>query len=337
MVPFPISAHRMILATVVFLSGAAVLTLAAEVEYLTLALQDHLNHKWSDELVHYRAEFPERSCKLKGIRVAEAGSDEQARYQISAVEYWPGVRKFVKGCTVSIRTHLGPLERKEFLVHYGAGSRDGKRSRDRGTEAISEEEDGHTVVVSNSVFSVRLFRGERKLSAGEQSAEVLPPILSVKRGDGPWLGRGTLRTNSRIVRAKGERIETGPLFNDYRFEYSFADGGSYVMELRFLAGQDYLLVEEHAADGTEGAFVYSFADNTWRRVGQTFGSEAVRRQRKDLLERMGRLSGLLDEAWLLRRQPDPAKEAALVKKLPPIVAALDSRGRYAKGMSSDTW
>ena len=259
MVPFPISAHRMILATVVFLSGAAVLTLAAEVEYLTLALQDHLNHKWSDELVHYRAEFPERSCKLKGIRVAEAGSDEQARYQISAVEYWPGVRKFVKGCTVSIRTHLGPLERKEFLVHYGAGSRDGKRSRDRGTEAISEEEDGHTVVVSNSVFSVRLFREERKLSAGEQSAEVLPPILSVKRGDGPWLGRGILRANGRIVRAKGERIETGPLFNGYRFEYTFADGGSYVMKLRFLAGQDYLLVEEHASDGLEGAFVHSFA------------------------------------------------------------------------------
>jgi len=239
------------------LSIASVSVAEPHAGQLSLGLQDHLAHQWQDELLHYRVEFPERSCRLKGIRVTEVGSDEPVRYQISAVEYWPGIRKFVKVCTVSIRTDLEALERKEFLVHYGSRLRGGSHCSYR-LPAISEEEDGDTVIVSNPALSVRLLRGERKFRAGEQSVEALPPILSVKRGDGPWLARGILRANTPVVRAKGERTESGPLFNDYRFEYTFADGGSYVMKLRLLTGQDYLLVKEQASDGIEGAFVCSF-------------------------------------------------------------------------------
>jgi len=68
-----------------------------------------------------------------------------------------------------------------------------------------------------------------------------------------------------------------------------------------------------------GTFIYRFADNTWRRVGHTFGRDETRKARKDVLERMARLSGLLDEAWVLRRHPDPEKEAELLKKLEPFL------------------
>ena len=227
---------------------------------LSLALQEHLGHQWQDELLHYRVEFPKRSCRLETLRVMEGGSAMPVRCQVSATEYWPGDRQFVKSCTVSIRTGLAPLEKKEFLVQYGSEPRDGGRSRDRTATAIAEEEDGDTVTASNSVFSVRLFHGERKFGAGKRPTEAPPPILSVKRGDGPWLARGALRTNTRVIRAKGERTESGPLFNDYRFQYALADAGSYVMKLRFLVGQDYLLVEERAPDRKEGAFVCSFAE-----------------------------------------------------------------------------
>jgi hypothetical protein len=232
-----------------------------------LALQDHLNHQWTDELVHFRVTFRERNCGLDGIYVVEKGVNRPVRYQVSAVEYWSERKKLVKACTVSIRTDLGPLERKEYLVRYRATAATdaaaGGRVTDRpaGPESdIREEASVGSIVVSNSKFGVRLFQGERTCRSSGQEQELAAPILSVRKGDGPWLGQRALTGHILPWRASGVRGDSGPLFNDYQFDYRFGDGSSYRMKLRFLAGQDYLLVEEDTSAGGEAAFVYTFAE-----------------------------------------------------------------------------
>ncbi|MFP4057826.1 MAG: kelch repeat-containing protein, partial [Candidatus Brocadiia bacterium] len=76
-----------------------------------------------------------------------------------------------------------------------------------------------------------------------------------------------------------------------------------------------------------GTFRYSFEDDTWRRVGHTFGSDTVRAARQRTLALMGELSTLLDGAWRLRRQPRPAEAKVLGEKL----AALRDRAAGAAG------
>lgn len=64
-----------------------------------------------------------------------------------------------------------------------------------------------------------------------------------------------------------------------------------------------------------GTFIYSFKDNTWRRVPHTFGSQQTRKARKEVIELMDKLSKLLDEAWALRRHPDADRAAEVSKGL----------------------
>lgn len=60
------------------------------------------------------------------------------------------------------------------------------------------------------------------------------------------------------------------------------------------------------ASGHSGTFRYSFKDNTWRRVSQTFGTEEVKRARRKLLDVIAKVSKGTDGAHALRRARDLA-------------------------------
>ncbi len=63
--------------------------------------------------------------------------------------------------------------------------------------------------------------------------------------------------------------------------------------------------------GHLGTLRFRHADNTWRRVGHTFGCEEVRARRKQVLDDLGRLSAAIDEAYAARRGADPQRTARL--------------------------
>jgi len=67
--------------------------------------------------------------------------------------------------------------------------------------------------------------------------------------------------------------------------------------------------------GHYGTFRYSFKDNTWRLVSDTFGSAEVKASRKGLIPIMAKASAAMDVAWLLGRKPDAAKGAEAAKEL----------------------
>ena len=64
-----------------------------------------------------------------------------------------------------------------------------------------------------------------------------------------------------------------------------------------------------------GTFRYSFGDNTWRRAGNTFGTEETRKARADVLAAVGLASEALDTAWILRRRPKDGAADKVAQKL----------------------
>lgn len=75
--------------------------------------------------------------------------------------------------------------------------------------------------------------------------------------------------------------------------------------------------------GHYGTFRYSFQDNTWRVVSDTFGSAEVKKARAGLIAVMSKASAAMDAAWLLNRKPDPAKAAEAARMMAAASAEAD--------------
>ncbi len=75
--------------------------------------------------------------------------------------------------------------------------------------------------------------------------------------------------------------------------------------------------------GHMGTLRYSFKDNTWRAVGDTFGSDEVKAARTGLVAVMAKASAATDAAWVLNRKPDAAKATEAVKQFEAAAGELD--------------
>jgi hypothetical protein len=71
-----------------------------------------------------------------------------------------------------------------------------------------------------------------------------------------------------------------------------------------------------------GTLRFRFADNTWRRVSDTFGSDSVRAARKALFERLRALSEALDGGYVIRRRPKLRSAKRIVAALESVASAL---------------
>jgi len=70
-----------------------------------------------------------------------------------------------------------------------------------------------------------------------------------------------------------------------------------------------------------GTFRYRFDENTWRRVGNTFGSAAIRQERETVMGELAAASRKADEAWAQGRKPGD------LKTIKELEQALDGRLR----------
>ncbi len=76
--------------------------------------------------------------------------------------------------------------------------------------------------------------------------------------------------------------------------------------------------------GHLGTFRYRFADNTWKRVSDTMGSEEVKAQRKQLIGALAEVSAAADAIWRLRREPKSAGSPEVAKRLLKAAAEADA-------------
>lgn len=74
--------------------------------------------------------------------------------------------------------------------------------------------------------------------------------------------------------------------------------------------------------GHHGTFRYSFKDNTWRVVSETFGTDEMKAARKGLIGVMAKTSATMDAAWVLNRRPDAGKAAEVAKRFDAAAAEI---------------
>ncbi|MFW6107992.1 MAG: Kelch repeat-containing protein [bacterium] len=84
-----------------------------------------------------------------------------------------------------------------------------------------------------------------------------------------------------------------------------------------------------------GTLRFSYEDNTWRRVSDTFGSEGTRAARKALFEQLGKLSDTLDGAWAIRRRPTMKDAGRIAAALGSVAGALEESDGALRPVQAD--
>jgi hypothetical protein len=71
-----------------------------------------------------------------------------------------------------------------------------------------------------------------------------------------------------------------------------------------------------------GTLRFSYADNAWRRVSDTFGSDDIKAARKALFDQVEVLSDALDDVWVIRRRPKAKDPGKITAALGAVASAL---------------
>ncbi len=86
-----------------------------------------------------------------------------------------------------------------------------------------------------------------------------------------------------------------------------------------------------------GTLRCSFADNTWRRVGDTFGSEEMTAARKAVLDLTAAVSLATDQAWALRRTVEEPDQTVLRGLRPSRVSATQPSPWQGPSQRAPSW
>ena len=179
----------------------------------TFTVEDHLDHRWTDELVGFDI------AKLPGDQTLSVRDDQGALQpcQVRREEQRTRVCFVVKD--------LPPLSRKTFeLLPVAPPS---------GAQAPWSRVEGGGVELGNGLISVRV------PAACERPSPIPAPVQSVRRGAGPWIGEGRVHwsTALTLIRVESALVESGPLWLAWRVRYVCEKDADYTVTIRLYAGR----------------------------------------------------------------------------------------------------
>ena len=180
-------------------------------------LRDHLNREWSDELVVYSVAFPESGVDVAALRVR---GPDGGLVPVQISRTGPAI-------SVAFKASIEPFgESRYSLVE--------ERAQPPKTD----------LKVSKSKQSIRLETGlvgiELPVSAKDAARG---PISALRLRSGSWVAKGGLQ-GKRVKEYKADVAAQGPVFADATCRYGFADGTSWEISFRVIAGDPVVLVTE---------------------------------------------------------------------------------------------
>lgn len=201
------------------------------------ALQDHLAHRWTNELV--------------GFEVTNLPASQPVAIRDDAGRLLP--------CQVSDgRVHfvvdeLPPLARKEFTLVTANVPAQPPAARTA----------NEIVELDNRLIAV-------KIPASRRSAELPAPILAVRRGNEAWVGEGRVFFSPTLqpLALESRELEAGPLWRRWQLDYQFAGGERYRVTLKLFADRPCVEVTEESSLCRESRWEFSVRErlqptHTW--------------------------------------------------------------------------
>lgn len=127
-----------------------------------------------------------------------------------------------------------------------------RAGEEREYEAVAAVHDRRSPVIEPSAALDRRYRFERranhavfsngilslKLPAKRTSSTLPGPILAVRRGNGPWVGRGRLESSFAVRSIQTRLIERGELWATAEVRYTFEGDHTYRVRIQLRPGED---------------------------------------------------------------------------------------------------
>ena len=184
-----------------------------------LTLTETLGQSWPRELVSYPL-----PAVLAGQAPAVTREGQPVPSQVS------------EGRLHFLVEDLAPAETRVYQV------RSAETPAAVGNGGVSLVETKNGAVFSNGVLSLRL----PATGSLEPGRPVPGPLLAVRRGPGPWLGRGRLESPFPAQSITTRLVESGPLWTAAEVTYAFAGGYGYRVRLLLRPGDEACEVREES-------------------------------------------------------------------------------------------
>ena len=185
-----------------------------------IVLKETIGQSWSGEIVSYQ--LPAKA-KGKALRVTLNGSDVAS--QISEGKLFIRVENLAPG-----REHVYEV-RGDASTPAGA------------TADVRLIESGSTFIFTNGLVSLRLPASAVPAGTGRQSPG---PIVAIRRGSGPWIGKGHLETSEPVRSIRTRLLERGPLWTTVEVAYTLDKGRRYRVRLSLRPNDEACEVNEES-------------------------------------------------------------------------------------------
>lgn len=214
-----------------------------------IVLKEHVNRRWTNELLSYAFEAPEGACHVDSVSLE--GPEGQMPVQLSDVEYWPTTNS-VKLATLWLVADLAPLATNVYTVRYQPTPLEAPGVRDDLAVTLTADE----VEMTTSGFGVRLRLGGDPFARLPTASEAPGPVQAMRLADGTWFGGSRLFGPTKVISWVGELVAQGPVFGQVEYSYSCEDGGTVSFTARLHEGAAGLycetnVPEDRPADGID--------------------------------------------------------------------------------------
>ncbi|MBM4036088.1 MAG: hypothetical protein FJ291_30510 [Planctomycetes bacterium] len=211
----------------------------------TFTLRDHINHAWSDELVHYQVSFGPGECWTGGARLADH-TGRLVPLQFSEVELHPDGS--VAEASVWFQASVPPNASVTYTL-TGGKKRD-KAVPHKSDLSLVKEKD--SAVLATTQVGVRVLLGERRFATPQSAERVPAPLQGVRLRTGARTGRGWIETKHQCTGYSAVIAGDGAVFKRVVIRYSFlrpegwgrAEAPYYQMAVRVAAGQEIAYITE---------------------------------------------------------------------------------------------
>jgi len=221
---------------ILMMAVSAVPALCVRAGEKKIVLREHLNFRWTDELVSYAFEAPKGQCIPASLILA--GPNGPVPVQLAGVELWPNTPSVKSARVTFVVDELAPLATNTYTVTFGMAPGPAAPHSDLKISMRQEEAE-----IVTSRFGARLLQGQQTYDAPSAADRVPGPIRSLRLADGTWFGGSRLYGSTPVKSWRSALTDTGPVFARVETVYTYANGNRLTVTTT-LAARDYALQME---------------------------------------------------------------------------------------------
>ena len=205
-----------------------------------IVLTEHVNRRWTNELLSYPFEATKGACHVDSVTLK--GPNAPMPVQLSDIVYWPG-SKTVKSATLWLVADLAPLATNVYTVRYGETAGEARHGDLRVTVSDKDKQ----VEMTTSRFGARLRLGGETDERPRLGADVPGPVAALRLKDGTWFGASRLFGKTKLTGWSAKWVAAGPVFGQVEYAYRYKDGNTVKLMARLHEGSAGLYCEADVA------------------------------------------------------------------------------------------